>query len=87
MAEPGNRQAEVLTILAFAAGVAVGTNWPKIKKYIGPAIAGVSGKAADTYAGISKVFAEQQEKTEDAFAARKVRKVKPRAKRTVKVRA
>lgn len=83
MAEPsGNRQSQVLTVLAFAAGVVVGMNWPKIKKRIGPLIAAVSGTAAEGYAGIAKFFADNKEKVEDAFAATKVRKVNPRARKS-----
>jgi len=81
----GDRQAEILAVLAFAAGVAVGTNWPKIKKSIGPLLAGVSGKAADAYTGVSKVFSEHKESVEDAIASTKVRKVKKRVRKARKV--
>ena len=86
MAEPGgSRQTQILTIMAFAAGVAVGMNWPKIKKRITPLLAGVTGRTADVYAGIAKFFAEQKEKAEDTVASTKVRKVKRRTRKTLQV--
>ena len=86
MAEGGNRQAEVLTILAFAAGVAVGMNWPQIKKQVGPLMAGMSGKAAEAYGGVAKFFGEQRERAEDTLAGTKVRRVKRQSRRTVRAK-
>lgn len=78
MAEPsGNKQTAM--VLAFAAGVLVGINWPKIKQSIGPLIATVSNKSAEMYSGIAKFMAEQKEAMEDKAAAAKVRKVKKTA--------
>lgn len=75
MAEPsGNKQTAM--VLAFAAGVLVGINWPKIKQHIGPLITAVSNKSAEMYSGIAKFMAEQKESMEDKVAASKVRKVK-----------
>lgn len=67
---------QMIMILAFAAGVAVGMNWPKIQKIMGPMIANVTDKSADVFAMASKFFAEQKEAVEDKVAATKVRKVK-----------
>lgn len=78
MAEPsGGGNKSTIMVLAFATGVMVGMNWPKIKKHIGPLINIVTEKTADAYTGLAKFLAEQKEKAEDKLASTKIRKVKP----------
>jgi Sec-independent protein translocase protein TatA len=60
-------------ILAFAAGVAVGANWPKIREALGPLLAIAGAKLGDIYASVAQAIGEQKEAMEDAQAERRHR--------------
>ena len=60
-------------ILAFAAGVAVGANWPKIRKSLGPVMAVAGDKFGDVYSAIAQAIGEQKEALEDSRAERRQR--------------
>ncbi len=47
-------------LLALAAGVAIGMNWPKINKYLAPYIATLKEKGGDTYANFIRTFADKK---------------------------
>ncbi|HBF13973.1 MAG TPA: hypothetical protein DDW49_11405 [Deltaproteobacteria bacterium] len=64
-------------LIALAAGVAVGMNWGKIKKGVGPYAKVLEAKTVDGYNGIIRFFAEQKEHLEDVMAASKVHKSRP----------
>ena len=63
-------------ILFFLAGVSVGRNWPKIKKFVLPYLKDIEKGAAVGYAGLLKLFVEQKEKLEDILAESKVKEPK-----------
>lgn len=63
-------------ILAFIIGVAVGANWPEIKKFLNPYLKKVTHKGIKGYAGLMKFIAEQKEYLEDELAAAKIKKAK-----------
>jgi hypothetical protein len=65
---PSQRQSAAI-ILAFAAGVAVGANWPQIKRSLGPLMAVAGDKLADVYSVVAEAFGEQKEAFQDARAA------------------
>lgn len=69
---PTQRQAAML-ILAFAAGVAVGANWPAIRRSLGPLLAVAGDKFDDLYATIAQALGEQKEAGQDARAERRHR--------------
>ena len=69
---PSQRQAGLL-ILAFAAGVAVGANWPAIRQALGPLLAGAGDKVDDLYAAVAQVLGEKKETMQDARAERRHR--------------
>jgi hypothetical protein len=69
---PTQRQTATL-ILAFAAGVAVGANWPKIRESLGPLLAAAGDRLGDVYASIAQALGEQKEAWEDARAERRHR--------------
>jgi hypothetical protein len=64
---PSQRQAGML-ILAFAAGVAVGANWPAIRQALGPLLAAAGTKVDDLYAAVAQALGEQKEAFQDARA-------------------
>ena len=63
-------------ILAFAAGIAVGMNYSKIRKVLNPYLKGAGEKTSDVYEGIVKFMADQKEKVEDIVAEMKHKKGK-----------
>ena len=69
---PSQRQAGML-ILAFAAGVAVGANWPAIRQALGPLLAAAGTKVDDLYAAVAQAIGEQKEAVQDARAERQHR--------------
>ena len=69
---PSQREAGML-ILAFAAGVAVGANWPTIRQALGPLLAAAGTKVDDLYAAVAQAFGEQKEAVQDARAERRHR--------------
>jgi len=67
-------------VLAFAAGVAVGANWPKIRKSLAPVMAIAGDKFGDVYSVVAQAIGEQKEAIEDSRAERRHRtrsKTKP----------
>jgi len=72
--------------VAFAVGLAVGLNWPKMKKYVQPYLKGAGKKGTDVYGGLLKFMGEQKERVEDALAEIRTRKV-AKAKKGVRKRA
>ena len=69
---PSQRQAGML-ILAFAAGVAVGANWPAIRQALAPLLAAAGTKLDDVYAVLTQALGEQKEAMDDARAERQHR--------------
>jgi hypothetical protein len=61
-------------VVAFAAGVAVGANWPKIRKSMAPLMAVAGDKFGDVYSAVAQIVGEQKESMEDARAERKHRR-------------
>lgn len=61
-------------VLAFALGVAIGANWPKIKKYVLPMTENLGKKSADAYHEILSFIVEQKERIEDLLAEAKIKK-------------
>jgi hypothetical protein len=61
-------------VLAFAAGVAVGANWPKIRKSLAPFMAVAGDKFGDVYSAVAQAIGEQKEAMEDSRAERRHRK-------------
>lgn len=74
-------------MLAFALGVMIGVNWPKLKKYVMPMTESVGKKSAGAYNEVLKLMVEQKERAEDLIAGAKIKKVakkKEKAKKTKK---
>jgi hypothetical protein len=69
---PTQRQAGML-ILAFAAGVAVGANWPAIRLALAPLLASAGSKIDDVYSALTQALGEQKEAMDDARAERQYR--------------
>jgi len=69
---PSQRQAGMLS-LAFAAGVAVGANWPAIREALGPLLAAAGTKVDDLYAAVAQAIGAQKEAVQDARAERQHR--------------
>ena len=61
-------------VLAFAAGVAVGANWPKIRKSLAPFMAVAGDKVGDIYSVMAQAVGEQKEAIEDRGAERRHRR-------------
>jgi hypothetical protein len=61
-------------VVAFAAGVAVGANWPKIRKSLAPLLAVTGDKFGDVYSALAQIVGEQKESMEDARAERRHRR-------------
>ena len=60
-------------VLAFAAGVAVGANWPKLRKSLAPLMAVAGDKFGDVYSVVAQAIGEQKEAMEDSRAERRHR--------------
>lgn len=61
-------------VVAFAAGVAVGANWPKIRKSLAPLMSIAGDKVGDVYSVVAQALGEQKEAMEDSRAERRHRK-------------
>jgi hypothetical protein len=61
-------------VLAFAAGVAVGANWPKIRKSLAPLMAVAGDKFGDVYSLVAQAIGEQKEAIQDSQAERRHRR-------------
>ena len=68
---PEQRNQYLALLVAFAAGVAVGANWPQIKKKLAPFLKLAGDKMGDFYAQIAQTISEKKERTEDRMAERK----------------
>lgn len=71
-------------LLAFVAGVAVGANWPKIKKYGKPVFKALEKKSAKGYETLMKFIAEQKERMEDTMAEAEIKKAKKKTGKATK---
>ena len=58
---PSNQNQWLYIILAFAAGVAVGANWPEIRQKIAPLLNAGNQKFGDLYAYLAQLMSEQKE--------------------------
>ncbi len=65
---------KLVLVLALAAGVAVGMNWGKIQKKMGPYAKLLEGGTVNGYNAMVGFFAEQKEHIEDMVAASKIQK-------------
>jgi hypothetical protein len=70
---PLSRDRFLPLLIAFGAGVAVGANWPEIKKQLGPLAKLAGGKLDEVYASLAEFLAERKERTEDFVAERRQR--------------
>ena len=73
---PSNQNQWLYIILAFAAGVAVGANWPEIRQKIAPLLNAGNQKFGDLYAYLAQLMSEQKENFEDSRAEQKFNKEK-----------
>jgi hypothetical protein len=73
--------------IAFAAGVAVGANWPQIKKQIGPLLEMAGVKLDDIYSQLAEFLAERKERVEDRMAERHYTKKRPAARQAKTAKA
>ena len=80
MALPSRQQGGML-VLAFAAGVAVGANWPTIRQALAPLLATAGSKLDDVYSALTEALGEQKEAMDDARAERQYRARGTRATR------
>jgi len=80
MALPSQQQAGML-VLAFAAGVAVGANWPTIRQALAPLLATAGSRLDDVYSALTEALGEQKEAMDDARAERQYRARGGRASR------
>lgn len=60
-------------VVAFAAGVVVGANWPKLRKSLGPLIATAGDRFGDVYSAVAQAIGDQKEAMEDSRAERRHR--------------
>lgn len=71
---PSNQKQLLYIVLAFAAGFAVGSNWPEIRKKVAPFLDTGSQKFGDLYAYLAQLMSEQREDFDDRRAEKKSRK-------------
>jgi Na+-transporting methylmalonyl-CoA/oxaloacetate decarboxylase gamma subunit len=71
---PSNQKQLLYIFLAFAAGFAVGSNWPEIKKKVEPFLNAGSQKFGDLYAYLMQLMSEQKENFDDRMAEKKSKK-------------
>jgi len=70
-----------MLVVAFAAGVAVGANWPTIRVALAPLLATAGSKLDDVYSALAEALGEQKESMDDARAERQYRARGTRATR------
>ena len=63
-------------VLLFLAGVSVGMNWPKIRKFALPYFKDIEKGGAVGYAALVRFMMEQKEKLEDMLAEAKITRTK-----------
>ena len=71
---PSNQKQLLYIFLAFAAGFAVGSNWPEIRKKVAPFLDAGSQKFGDLYAYLTQLMSEQKENFDDRMAEKKSKK-------------
>ena len=71
---PSNQKQLLYIFLAFAAGFAVGSNWPEIRKKAAPFLDAGSQKFGDLYAYLTQLMSEQKENFDDRMAEKKFKK-------------
>lgn len=71
-------------VVALAIGIAIGLNWPKLKKHVMPYMTGIGAASGKSYDGIAKFIGEQKERLEDAIAELRSKKGSKAAKATRK---
>lgn len=67
---------KMVALISLVAGIAIGANWPKIKKELQPILDALGIKSSGAYNAIVKLVAEKKESIEDMIAASKVSKKK-----------
>ncbi len=70
-------------LLGLLVGVAVGANWPKIRKYLGPYMETAGAASAKGFHSLLGLFVSGKERVEDLLAEAQVKKTK-KAKKTTK---
>ncbi len=85
MAE-GQKNSILPLLILFVGGVAVGANWPKIRKRIKPLLDSLGTKTAEVSNSVSKFIAEQKENFEDRMVASKMAKKAKPVKKAVKTK-
>ena len=68
---PNNQNNFLYILLAFAAGFAVGANWPEIKTKVAPLFNSGVDKFGDLYAQLARMIGEQKEAFDDRMAEKK----------------
>lgn len=71
-------------LVALGLGIAIGANWPKIKKNFAPLLAGLEKQYGNLSFATLGALAGQKEKFEDMLVARKERTKKPGAAQLIK---
>lgn len=66
-----NEKHLVALFAAFAAGVAVGANWPDLQEKMGPMMQNAGGKMGDFYTAFGRMMGEMKEGFEDRLAEQK----------------
>ena len=69
-------------LLGFLVGVAVGANWPKIRKYLGPYLETAGEASAKGFHSLLGLFVSGKERVEDLLAEAQVKKTKKAKKMT-----
>lgn len=80
----GARQGRNITplVLALLIGMAIGANWPKIRKQLKPLLDSLGEKTGDASDAVIRFLAEKKEYIEDRIAAAKIKKrAKPKVKK------
>ena len=72
-------------LLGFLVGVAVGANWPKIRKYLVPYMETAGETSAKGFHSLLGLFVSGKERVEDLLAEAQVKKTK-KTKKTTKPR-
>ncbi len=72
-------------LLGFLVGVAVGANWPKIRKHLGPYMETAGEASAKGFHSLLGLFVSGKERVEDLLAEAQVKKTK-KANTTTKPR-
>ena len=81
---PSNQKQLLYIFLAFAAGFAVGSNWPEIRKKVAPFLDAGSQKFGDLYAYLTQLMSEQKENFSDRMAEKKSTKRNARGENSKK---